>query len=291
MHFDPSKKQTSEPDNEYHFITIGNKIYKKVTQTRFLGVIIDDKLAWTPHLQNLTKRLQFHIGSINRIKDKIPKSLHKSLYHTLFESHLLYGITVWGGVAQTNLEPIFNLQKKCLRILFGDNEAFKEKFRTSARSRPKDEQTLGVEFFAREESKPLFSGSEILTVFNAYLYHTTLETFKILKYRRPMCLYDLYTLSERKDTLLITSSIPSNVGFIFRSSTIWNIVRQKIKLTEFSEVKTSALKNCMKELIMKFQMDGDPRSWKGCEMDVTDCFKSTAKPEFYYGNLLDVDPK
>ena len=33
-------------------------------------------------------------GILNVIKDNIPDDLHKSLYHTLFESHLTYGITV-----------------------------------------------------------------------------------------------------------------------------------------------------------------------------------------------------
>ena len=57
--------------------------------------------------------------------------------HTLFESHLIYGITVWGGESKTKLEPLFNLQKKCLRILFGDKEAYYlDKFRTSVRTRP-----------------------------------------------------------------------------------------------------------------------------------------------------------
>ena len=39
-----------------------------------------------------------HGGSINRTEDKcsLPFDLQKSLYQTVFESHLLYGIKIWG---------------------------------------------------------------------------------------------------------------------------------------------------------------------------------------------------
>ena len=41
------------------------------------------------------------------IKDRIPPSIHKDLYHTLFESNLSYGITVWGGASDHKLQPLF----------------------------------------------------------------------------------------------------------------------------------------------------------------------------------------
>ena len=86
-------------------------------------------------------------GILNVIKDNIPDDLHKSLYHTLFESHLTYGITVWGGVTNNKLLPLFRLQQKCLRRLFGDKEAYLDKLKNSARVRLFEEQKLGVEFF------------------------------------------------------------------------------------------------------------------------------------------------
>ena len=46
---------------------------------------------------------------------------------TLFESHLSYGIYVWGVISQTKLEPVFTVQKKCVCIMFGDNEAYFDK--------------------------------------------------------------------------------------------------------------------------------------------------------------------
>ncbi len=89
----------------------------------------------------------------------------------MFESHLTYGISVWGGVPKQKLAKVFNAQKHCLRILFGDKEAYFDKFKTSVRTRPLEEQILGQEFYELEHSKPLFNERGIMTVYNLYNYH------------------------------------------------------------------------------------------------------------------------
>ena len=97
----------------------------------------------------------------------------------LFESHLTYGIFLWGGVTNNKLLPLFKLQKKCLRILFGDKEAYLDKFKTSARVRPFEEQKLGAEFFKREHTKPLFTKHSVINVRNLFVYdHCFNEIFK-----------------------------------------------------------------------------------------------------------------
>ena len=137
---------------------------------------------------------------------------------------------------------------------------------------------------SREESKPLFNTYNILTVYNAYTYHMTLEVFKILKYRTPMSIYSLFTLSSRKDTLLITPSLAHNSSFISKANTIWNLVRQKLKLYELSCIKPSALKASMKRLVLKlqFELEGDKLAWSETEINVISMLKSNCIPDFVY---------
>jgi len=97
-------------------IRIGDTSIDRVTETKFLGVIIDEKLTWEPHIKMLSKKLSSRTGVLNRIKDNVPQNLHIDLYHTLFESHLSYGVTVWGGVSKSKLQSITVVQKRCLRI-------------------------------------------------------------------------------------------------------------------------------------------------------------------------------
>ena len=67
-------------------------IIKPVSCVKFLGVTIDENLTWIPHIENLKKKLACSQGVLYNIilKDSIPKSLYKTLYHSLFESHLSY---------------------------------------------------------------------------------------------------------------------------------------------------------------------------------------------------------
>ena len=95
MKFKPISNITKS-NLEDRIIKIGETPIKQVdSETKFLGIIIDDKLTWNPQIQYLRRKLSSSIV--------IPISLHKNLYHTLFESHLCYGITSWGGVPESKL--------------------------------------------------------------------------------------------------------------------------------------------------------------------------------------------
>ena len=118
------------------------------------------------------------------------------------------------------IKPLFTVQKKCIRIMFGDTEAYLDKFKTCARSKEFCSQKLGTEFYEKEASKPLFSENELLTVHNLHKYHSILETFKILKFRRPISMYGIFNISQRKEDLLITP-LPSK-NFTYTAASLWN---------------------------------------------------------------------
>ena len=61
---------------------------KRVSETKFLGVIIDEQLKLNAHTQAVNSKLKCEVGKFCRIRHVIPKQHHKQLYHTLFESHL-----------------------------------------------------------------------------------------------------------------------------------------------------------------------------------------------------------
>ena len=71
----------------------------------------------------------------------MPVELYSKIYTLLFESHLTYGISVWGVALKNKAnEKLFITQKHCIRILFGDYEAYMNKVSTCARTRPYGQQ-------------------------------------------------------------------------------------------------------------------------------------------------------
>ena len=259
IHFKPKNKNALGDDATTNLeVKINDTVIEKVTEAKFLGVIIDEKLTWSAHINYLCKKIKCCTGVLNRIKDSIPEKFHKDLYHTLFESHLRYGITVWGGVSLNKLLPLFVIQKRCVRILFGDRESYLDKFNTAVRVRPFGEQKLGIEFYTKEHSKPLFNKLELLTVHNLYLYHCLVEAFKILKFRTPISLYSQFNRSCRKETLLISPEFSQS--FIYRSTFHWNVIRQKLVINDFAH-KLNAFKTSLSKLLMNTQKWGKFDEW------------------------------
>ena len=240
-----------------HNLSINGKIIRRLSQTKFLGVIIDDKLSWKPHIISLNKKLRSISGRICRIKTFLPETLHKQIYHSLFESHLSFAISVWGGVSNNQLEPLFITQKKCIRILFGDYESYIDKYRTCARVRSFESQRLGSQFYKKESTKPLFTKYKILAVVNLYKLRCIMEFLKIMKYRIPISLYSLFEMSSRKDTYMITPT-PTH-QFIYKSAWLWNEFRKIIGLMnlDFSSSCSSIKAILTKSLINTQCMHGN----------------------------------
>ena len=143
-----------------------------MSSTKFLGVVIDEELNWGPHLQYLTKKARSITGAICRIRKSIPTDLYLKLYNALFESHLSYGISVWGvAIKEKSDDKLFIAQKHCVRILFGDLNAYLEKQSTCARTRPYNFQRLGAEYYKKEHTKQIFNRLKILTVQSLFKYH------------------------------------------------------------------------------------------------------------------------
>ena len=256
MYFSPNKR--SKDDNETELnnqnLTINSKIIPRVSHTKFLGVTIDDKLSWKPHIQLLNKKLRSICGRIYRIKNCLPESLYKQIYHSLFESHLSYAISVWGGISSNQLKPLFVTQKKCIRILFGDPDKYQDKFRTCARIRPINNQYLGSKFYEKESTKPIFTKHELLAVENLYRHRCIVEMFKTIKSHVPVSLFSLFKLSARKDNLLITPK-PTN-QFMYKSAWLWNEFRKTSTLTFSSNIST--VKNAVRYAIFKAQSTHGP---------------------------------
>ena len=252
-----------EPDpaeEEENILTLNNTVIKRVSEVKFLGVIIDDQLKWDAHVRALNSKLKCEIGKLCRIRKVVPQDQFKELYHTLFESHLGFGISVWGGISSNKLEPLFVTQKKCIRIMFGDKEAYLNKMCTSARTRPKPDQKLGRDFYEKEHTKPLFKLNSLLTVHNLYKYICLMEMFKIIKLEEPFSLFSLFHRSPRRPDYFITPH-PST-SFIYQSSHMWNTCRKAAKGIAFSS-STNLVKNSIKKSLLELQSSYRTEEW--CE--------------------------
>ena len=108
------------PKNDYD-----NRIKLKINQftirespkINYLGVLLDNKLSWKFHITELCKKLSRGIGLLYKMRKYCKSETLKSIYYSLFHSHLIYGLPVWGLAATSLTNKIFMLQKRAIRIV------------------------------------------------------------------------------------------------------------------------------------------------------------------------------
>lgn len=101
-----------------------NTIIKEVSHTRYLGVIIDMHLKWNHHALKLTSTIRKLLYKFYILRNILNKNLLISVYRTIVESLLRYGIVVWGGMYKTALQPLKIVQNYILKIIYKKNRLY-----------------------------------------------------------------------------------------------------------------------------------------------------------------------
>ena len=98
-------------------LSIGNTPIKRKTEAKFLGVIVDDRLTWTPHVKALKTKMSRYVGIMYKIKRHLPLKARLQIYHSFVQCHVNYCCLVWGFSSKSNIESIFSRQKKGMRAV------------------------------------------------------------------------------------------------------------------------------------------------------------------------------
>ena len=85
--------------------------------TKYLGVLIDKKLLWAEHIHHVNLKLSKGIGILCKLRHLVSEHMLRSLYFTIIQPHMDYGLINWGCPPKTSLEPIRKNIKKAIRIL------------------------------------------------------------------------------------------------------------------------------------------------------------------------------
>ena len=269
-------------------ISINGQKTKQVDKVKFLGVIIDENLSWDEHIKHLNSKLLATIVLMKRIKKFIPSSHYVDIYHSLFISHLTYGISCWGGIYVTKLQKLFNIQKRCIRILFGESLSLDhdEFYLTCARTRTY-QQHIAPKDYTLEHTKPLFKKHNFLTIHNLYVLRSIVELFKILKLQSPASIYSIfkfcpsthhsklqipkYNLDISKNNFTVNSIVlwNKNIDSLFDKPTLCTpkctnglqiIIPGNVKNSDLT-MSICILKSRLHELLIKLQNEGDAIEW------------------------------
>ena len=100
-------------------IVINQIRIQEVKETKFLGVIIDNKLKFSAHIKYISKKIAKGNGIILKSRKVFSNETLLSLYHTFAYPYLSYCIHVWGNAYNIHLNDLIALQNKVMRIING----------------------------------------------------------------------------------------------------------------------------------------------------------------------------
>ena len=92
-------------------------IIEKSHAHTLLGVTIDDKMSFKPHIANLMLKLTRVMSLLYRVRNIVPNNIMKVLYDAHVLPHFHYCIPIWCTTYPTHLLPLFRMQKRLIRII------------------------------------------------------------------------------------------------------------------------------------------------------------------------------
>lgn len=96
-------------------LKINNFDILKTDCIKYLGVLIDDKLSWKNHIENMCSRLSKICGLIFKLRHYVPLTTRKLIYFSMFNSVILYSLINWGRASNSLIHKVEVLQNKFIR--------------------------------------------------------------------------------------------------------------------------------------------------------------------------------
>ena len=191
----------------------GKSIFR-VNSTKFLGVIIDDKLKWTAHIQYIKNKLSKLIGIMYKCRNYFDKETMRNLYFSFIYPYLTYCVEIWGNACNIHLDPIVKLQKKCIRTITYSSYL--------------------------EHTQPLFDSLNILCFHKLVIQRISLMMFKNEVGLVPKPISQLFTKNNEYHDYNTrhSSSLHLSVGrgeaiyrsFSFHGINIWNYLKMHVPI-------------------------------------------------------------
>ena len=98
-------------------VFINATLLYRIHSTKCLGILIDDELNWSSHVDKITKTTQRYISVIRRAKIYLPQNSLKLLYNSLVLPNFDYCSAVWSNRYQSQTTQLRKVQKRAARLI------------------------------------------------------------------------------------------------------------------------------------------------------------------------------
>ena len=148
-------------------LEIDNQSINQKEQVLFLGMLIDSHLDWEQQINKIHNKIKSGKFIINKVKNMLSKKHLKTLYYSLIQSYIDYGLILYGKADDQYIKNIRNIQKNVIRII--THSAY------------------------NSEIEPLYKECKIMTLSQRYDYLTNIFMFRFYRQMLPQGLQGCFT--------------------------------------------------------------------------------------------------
>ena len=202
-------------------IKINDQVLVEVSNAKYLGVYIDNKLQWDVHINNIKLRLSKGVSILAKIRHYVPNSVLRSHYFTFINSHTNYNLLNWGTALLPNFEKISSKTRKAIRII-----SFKSQ----------DDDTL-----------PLFKKLSILPLEETLHLKQANFMWKLKNNLIPLSLSSNFRLNNRNQIVITYNRLLQSARHItYVGPKLWNEIPQSIQ----DKATPKSFSNAMKSFLI-----------------------------------------
>ena len=105
-------------------VAVNGSVLQIVKNYNYLGLVIDDRLSFSSHIDYVTGKLNYLRGVLYSLRNYLPRNALLTTYYSLVFQHLLMHIIVWGGACSTHLQSLQIAQNKIARTIIGNRSNY-----------------------------------------------------------------------------------------------------------------------------------------------------------------------
>jgi hypothetical protein len=174
---------------------------QKVCSAKYLGIMVDQRLSWYPHIELTVGRLRKLMWVFKSLRYLMGTELLNRIYIALAQSILIYCIPVWGGAAKSCFMDLERAQRSLIKVMYRKPYRF--------------------------PTESLYNISKLLSVRKLYICNTTLSFHKQLPFDRAKL------LKRRCDivaSMYHARTVFASRQYIAQAPRIYNIINRKLNI-------------------------------------------------------------
>ena len=88
----------------------------------YLGVVLENKMRWSPHIETITSKANKVLGLIKRNLWNCPKTVKETAHKSLVRPKLQYACSAWDPHRKKDKAALERIQRRAARFVTGNHD-------------------------------------------------------------------------------------------------------------------------------------------------------------------------